>query len=248
MKGAFGRSSIAANAAITSARLGLVLLSCLLVSCHAPAPHEPPKPTSELPALPPTPGGNAHTLQIDAAQSELRILVYRAGAMAAFGHNHVIINRSLGGWVQEGAHANGDKLYLTIPVAGFVVDDAAARREEGADFADEVSEEAKAGTMRNMQGALLLDAEHYPTITLRSVEVSDTGGGLAARMTVNVAGRESSLLVPFSLEAAPGRLTAQGSVQLRQSELGLTPFSALLGALKVQDEMRLKFTLVAATR
>jgi hypothetical protein len=187
-------------------------------------------------------------LRIDAAQSELRILVYRAGAMAALGHNHVIINRSLDGWVQEGARAGADALYLSIPVADFVVDDAAARREEGTDFADEVSEEAKTGTMRNMQGPLLLDAQHYPTITLRSLEVSDADGALKAHMTVNVAGHESSLLVPFSLEAAPGRLTARGSVRLRQSELGLTPFSALLGALKVQDEMRLKFTLVATPR
>jgi hypothetical protein len=36
-------------------------------------------------------------------------------------------------------------------------------------------------------------------------------------------------------------------VKLRQSALGLKPFSIMLGALQVQDEFTVKFTLVAAT-
>jgi hypothetical protein len=34
-------------------------------------------------------------------------------------------------------------------------------------------------------------------------------------------------------------------VTVRQSDLGLTPFSALLGALQVQDEVRLRFRILA---
>jgi len=40
-------------------------------------------------------------------------------------------------------------------------------------------------------------------------------------------------------------LEASGEFPLRQSELGLTPFSAMLGALQVQDEMRVSFHIVA---
>jgi hypothetical protein len=36
-----------------------------------------------------------------------------------------------------------------------------------------------------------------------------------------------------------------GEMPLRQSDLGLTPFSAMLGALQVEDEMRVKFRIVA---
>ena len=42
-----------------------------------------------------------------------------------------------------------------------------------------------------------------------------------------------------------GTLEASGEFPLRQSELGLTPFSAMLGALQVQDEMRVSFHIVA---
>jgi hypothetical protein len=36
-----------------------------------------------------------------------------------------------------------------------------------------------------------------------------------------------------------------GDTSVRQTELGLKPFSAMLGALQVQDEMRVKFRIVA---
>jgi hypothetical protein len=82
--------------------------------------------------------------RVDEGQSELRVLVYRAGPLARFGHNHVVVNRALGGAVNLGDGAA--EFRLNVPVAGFVVDDAQARREEGADFVAEVPDEAKSGT------------------------------------------------------------------------------------------------------
>ena len=46
-------------------------------------------------------------------------------------------------------------------------------------------------------------------------------------------------------ERAGDTVVASGELALRQSELGITPYSAMLGALQVQDEMRVKFRLVA---
>jgi hypothetical protein len=40
-------------------------------------------------------------------------------------------------------------------------------------------------------------------------------------------------------------VTVSGETSLRQSDLGLKPFSALLGALQVQDEMRISFRISA---
>ena len=165
--------------------------------------------------------------------------------MAALGHDHVIVNRTLDGWVQFNAAATAASFSLTVPAAGFVVDDAAARRDEGPQFAEEISDEAKAGTLRNMLGPAVLDAGGFPAISVRSVAVTEARGAFEARLAVNVAGHDSTLVVPFKLERASGRLTASGALTLRQSELGLIPFSVFLGALRVQDEMHVKFNLVA---
>jgi len=51
--------------------------------------------------------------------------------------------------------------------------------------------------------------------------------------------------VPFTLHVDSRCLSATGSLELRQSVLGLTPFSLLLGALQVQDAMTITFEIVA---
>jgi polyisoprenoid-binding protein YceI len=96
-----------------------------------------------------------------------------------------------------------------------------------------------------MLGAALLDAEHYPTITLTGTGLRQPPGTLLATMTVELKGRASVIAVPFTLDAAVDRLAASGTAVLRQSELGLNPFSVMLGALQVQDEITVKFKLVA---
>jgi hypothetical protein len=42
-----------------------------------------------------------------------------------------------------------------------------------------------------------------------------------------------------------GELLVVGKLPLKQTDLGLAPFTALLGVLQVQDEMQLQFRIVA---
>jgi hypothetical protein len=44
------------------------------------------------------------------------------------------------------------------------------------------------------------------------------------------------------------QLTARADFGLAQSSLGLTPISVMMGALRVQDEIRVKIELVASSR
>ena len=60
-----------------------------------------------------------------------------------------------------------------------------------------------------------------------------------------VRGQVRTFAVPVRYQLADGELQAAGEFPLKQSELGLTPFSALLGALQVQDEMQVSFKVVA---
>jgi len=82
---------------------------------------------------------------------------------------------------------------------------------------------------------------------VRSLRVTETRGGLEATVAIEAAGHESQLTVPFTLDRSPGRLSASGALTVRQTALGLTPFSIFLGALRVEDAIGLKFKLVATT-
>lgn len=192
--------------------------------------------------------GKSYT--IDAGRSELRILVYRAGPLARFGHNHVMVNRAVRGAVSV-TERGAARLTLEVPVAAFAVDELAARQEEGADFGGEIPEDAKAGTLHNMLSAAVLDAVEFPLISVKATATDGAQASgtrhLVATVAFSIAGQESSLDVPFVLENDSSSLSATGSLELRQSALGLTPYSLMLGALQVQDAITIKFRLVASS-
>jgi polyisoprenoid-binding protein YceI len=221
---------------------GVAGLGLLLCACGAQKPREvrPAPPAAQAAQA----GSGAH-YRIDPAQSELTVLVYRGGIMASLGHNHVIVNRALSGWVTVAGPPSAAAFALTVPVADFVVDDAEARSAEGADFSETVPADAKAATAHNMLGAAVLDAADHPAITVQSLAVAQTRGGLEASVAIEAAGHPSRLTVPFTLDRSSGRLRASGALTVRQSELGLTPLSIFLGALRVEDAIGLKFKLVA---
>ncbi|GAC1676636.1 MAG: hypothetical protein NVS9B2_27280 [Steroidobacteraceae bacterium] len=219
----------------------------MLAACGAPGlRHAAPQGPGERAAEPnlESPGRN---YRIDENQSELKVLVYRAGPLARFGHNHVLVNRAIRGSVTRNP-AGASMFSLIVPAAGFVVDDAQARREEGPDFAGDIPEEAKSGTLNNLRGTAVLDADEFPSIAVHGVAVSgseDASGRLVASVAFSVAGHESNIDVPFTVASDSHQLSASGSLELRQSALGLIPYSLMLGALQVQDALTVKFKIVA---
>jgi hypothetical protein len=242
--------------AVARRAIGISVVTLLLLSCGAPRPRQNAPGTDHGADHGPTraavapAGSGAHVYRIDAERSELRLLVYRAGPMARFGHNHVLINRALDGTVTLGLPRAASSFSFTVPVADFVVDEPQSREQEGADFPGEIPDDARAGTLHNMQSPALLDAAEFPVITVDSVAVAEAPAGMIATVAIKVAGHESRIDAPFALDddAQGGEahtLIASGSMDLRQSAVGLTPFSILLGALQVEDTMRLKFKITA---
>jgi hypothetical protein len=101
-----------------------------------------------------------------------------------------------------------------------------------------------------MLSAALLDADAFPMITVNSVAAPAAregarDGALTATVAISVAGHESKVDVPLTLRVDSRRLSATGTLELRQSALGLTPYSLMLGALQVQDAITIKFDIVA---
>lgn len=231
-------------------------LALLLAACGAPRPRHAMVENPGEPPVTPKLSLPGKVYRVDERHSELRILVYRAGPLARLGHNHVIVNRSIRGTINLADATGGSVFWLKVPVAGFVVDDAQARRDEGADFAAEIPDDAKAGTLRNMLSTSLLDADEFAEITVNGVAAAgarDSHGvatpgavTLVATVAISVAGHESTIDVPLTLSSDSDHLSATGSLDLRQTTLGLTPYSLMLGALQVQDAMTIKFEIVAS--
>ncbi len=206
-------------------------------------------PLREAPELPTQSGlpwpEDARELRIEPGSSELRVLAYRDGALARLGHNHVISTSQLAGRVAYTEVLDNAYLELSFPVLSLEVDRPELRAEEGEDFPGEIPPADISGTRANMLGDKLLDASRYPEISLFSRAVSGTLDALVVQAELLI--KDQQTLVSFPLQARweDDALVAVGELNLSQTSLGLEPFSALLGALTVRDEMRLKFRIVA---
>jgi hypothetical protein len=229
-----------------SNRIAAAVLVLSLTACAArhPRPAAPPQVLS-LPSLQALPAPGEY--RIDSGASELRLLVYRGGPLANLGHNHVMVNRAVTGVVQIGASLSASSLSLRMPADGFVIDDAQSRQEEGGDFPGDIPEDAKAGTRRNMLSGAVLNAAEFSNITVRSTSLTGTLNELNADLEITAAGHTSRISVPLSLQGDATHFTAMGLMELRQTALGLTPYSLLHGALQVQDAMQLKFKITVLT-
>ncbi len=224
----------------------MLVAAAALAGC----PVRAPVPAPRSPAAPPAAARLGTPYAIDPAQSRLLILVYRGGALASAGHNHLIAAHGLGGAIYVPEDPLQASFEVTVPVASFTVDEESLRADEhSADFPPGIPDSARTGTRQHMLGADQLDAEHSPQIILRAVRLEAARpaapGMLLAHVQVSVRGGEHPLQVPVHYAREGDTVVASGELPLRQSDLGITPYSAMLGALQVQDEMRVKFRLVA---
>ena len=91
--------------------------------------------------------------RVDAAASEVRILVYRGGTLASAGHNHVVVPGRMRGalWLPDGG-VSGSQLDIVVPLDELQVDPPGARQAVGGSFGGTLQADAREGTRQNMLG------------------------------------------------------------------------------------------------
>lgn len=179
------------------------------------------------------------------SESEVRVLVYRGGLLGGFGHNHVISTTEIGGRIEIGEHPATSSVWLTIPVASLEVDIDELRRQEGNSFRKTISEKYKQGTQQNMLGSKLLDSANFSSIDIRSQHWSGELPEILVKSEVTVRGQPKILEFPATVSAGDKQIIVTGSFVVTHGQLGLTPFKAFLGGLRVRDQMEMKFRITA---
>ena len=174
--------------------------------------------------------------RIDAARSLIAVTVRRGGPFARFGHDHVVASRSVSGWVAP----RSGRADFQFRLDELSVDEAALRNAAGLDT--QPSAEDIAGTRANMLNKVL-EADRYPVVSLHAERIAGVPGSL--RLAVTLHGVTRVLDVPVRVETGAQALSAEGTLRLLQSEFGIAPMSIMGGALRVEDAMELRFTLVA---
>lgn len=233
-------------------------LALLLAGCGtaplppaAPSTVSPPSavstPSAACPAwLSAQQRGEGRLYRVDAAASQVRLHVFRAGRLAKAGHNHVIGVERLGGQVFVPADGiAGAGLELAFRVDELVIDQAEWRAALGPEFASTPSASDIAGTRTNLLRAV--DGDRFPVITMRGTAVAGAFPLLAVKLSIDWHGRTREIEVPVRVVRPSGEspLRAQGALILRQSDFGIAPFSVLGGLLAIQDEISVDVDIAA---
>ncbi len=226
------------NSRAALASLGLSLL--LLAGCGAR-----PSAPGQAVAIARPPGTTQ--FQLDTNASQIWLMLQADGPMSKIGHTHVITTHGLQGSIWLHPRADHSGCTFELPVSSFVVDDPKERASAGEEYAEPLDEQARAGTREHMLGDRQLDAAHYPKVSLQCQHLTGGSGEISAEINIIVRDYTSRLSVPVKWQRNGSTLQAEGEFSFTQTGLGLEPYSLLFGALKVRDEIRARFRLVART-
>lgn len=177
---------------------------------------------------------------LDPGVSRFTVRVVASGVLSAFGHSPTIAVRDFTG---EASFVPG-----TLEQAGLrVVVQAASLK-----VADSISDKDRREIESEMQQGVL-ESTRFPEITYECNRVSvnqPANGPIAVSLagTLTLHGISRGVTVPAQVAVLGDTLRAFGEFQLRQSDFNIKQVSAIGGGLKVKDEVKVSFDLVARKR
>lgn len=176
--------------------------------------------------------------KIDSAQSKFIVRAFTGGLLSAFaGHDHTVAIREFSGVT--------DFTYGTVEPASLAITIKAGSLA----ITDKVSEKDKQAIEATMRDEVL-QVSNFPEISFKSTSISASKTAEAqyqARINgdITLRGVTKPLLITARLEFGNNSLRAQGGFNLKQTSFGIKPVSVAGGTVKVKDELKFTFDIVA---
>jgi polyisoprenoid-binding protein YceI len=158
------------------------------------------------------------THSIGPSNGSLKVKTGKEGAAAKMGHDLVLVVNS---W--EATVEGGDS-----PSIKLTADPGSVEVESGSGGAKPLGDKDKADIKKSINNKVL----GFSQITFTSSEVDDG----SAKGDLSIAGSSSQISAPISVSDK-----ISGSLTLSQKDFGIKQFSAMMGALKVKDQVTVEF-------
>ena len=166
-------------------------------------------------------------LVVDTSQSAITVRVFKTGLFRSLADNHEIRAVLKSGFIKD-----------TLPVQASIVVDARDLRVQDPNASEKDREQVQA----RMLGPEVLDADRFPEIRFesRSGERTESGAWIL-RGQLTLHGQSRALITTITEDQGHYR----GSITVRQTDYGITPISVAGGAVRVKDELKIDFDIVA---
>ena len=161
----------------------------------------------------------AGTHSIGPSNGSLKVKTGKEGAAAKMGHDLVLVVKS---W--EATVEGGDS-----PSIKLTADPGSVEVESGSGGAKPLGDKDKGDIKKSIEKKVLGSSQ----ITFTSSQVDDG----SCKGDLSIAGSSSQISAPISVNGDK----ISGSLTLSQSDFGIKQFSAMMGALKVKDQVTVEF-------
>jgi polyisoprenoid-binding protein YceI len=187
----------------------------------------------------------AAVFRVDPEASELVVRLFKAGIGSALAHDHIVRASRFSGSVEaDPKDPAAGAVAITVDAASIEADEPELREKYGLASAIRPADRQKIQV--TMEGESQLDVAEYPRIELRSTAIERRrGNGYAISAELTLHGRTRQVTFPAEVAISGKKLTAKGSFRFAQTDFGIEPYSAALGAVRNKDEVELIFHLVA---
>jgi polyisoprenoid-binding protein YceI len=174
---------------------------------------------------------------IDTRSSRFTVRAFATGLLSAMGHNPTIGIRDFSGEMTfDPEQLTAGSFKLTIKASSLSVQD---------DISDKDRRE-----MERLMNEQVLEAVQFPLIIYEAPDISVTKMGdslfsakLDGKLTFHGVTRSESITARVALMGS--MIRASGDFSLSQSNYGIKPVSVAGGALKLKDELKFPFEIVA---
>jgi polyisoprenoid-binding protein YceI len=191
--------------------------------------------------------GDTRQYRILPEESTVRVFAYREGVFSLLAHDHVLLAKDVTGRVTvDTGDIARSTLSIAVGVAGMLVDSPDERKRAG--FEGELTEGNRASIQEALLGPDVLNAKASPAVTAAAEQVAGQLPDLTLALRLKIRERERVVTVPAKVTLAADRLTASGKFEFKQSDFGIAPYTALFGAIAVQDRVVVQFDLAAGAQ
>jgi polyisoprenoid-binding protein YceI len=179
----------------------------------------------------------AVSYEVDARLSRFQVRAYASGMLSAFGHNPVIAIREFTGEARFQPESLEDaSLHLTFDAASMAV-------------TNDISDKDRVEIERAMQEQVL-ETQRYPEIRFDSSSIAATCSGegqyrVKIDGNLTLRGVTRSQQIPAFVNVSADTFRANGEFTLKQTDYGIKPVSVAGGTLKLKDELKFSFDIVA---
>ncbi len=184
------------------------------------------------------PAPQTRVYTIDRAQSQIAVVLAQEGLIAKRYQSHRVEVRSFDGRIE-----------VSLKDESRVVAEVEAESKSLVNV-DQGMSEFERKEFHAILNNTVIESDKFPKIKFVSVAISDVqksgetrGFTLSGDLTLH--GVTKRVAFPVSVTMTKEQLRATGEAKMKQSDFGMKPYSGSLGLIKIGDEVKVSFSIVA---